>query len=73
MKSRDADPGHGPGRDRERRRLSGSISNAEGGVLGTILWDGSYLGSSPIVICYNSKSVRRLTTGNILKVSYIVL
>ena len=52
MNSGDADAGHGSGRDWERNGLSGSISNAEGGVLGTILRDQSYLGLLPMVICY---------------------
>ena len=37
MESRDADVEYGPGRDRERNRLSGFVSSAESGILGTIL------------------------------------
>ena len=37
MESRDADVDNCPGRDRERNRLSSFISNAESGILGTIL------------------------------------
>ena len=37
MNSRDADAEHGPSRNWERHRLSGFISNVEGGVLGAIL------------------------------------
>ena len=55
MKSRDADRSHGPGRDRERNRFSGFTSNAEGGVLGTILRDESYLELSSTVIYHNSE------------------
>ena len=55
MKSRDADGGHGPSRDRERNRFPGFISNAKGGVIGAILRDDSYLELSSMVICHNSE------------------
>ena len=55
MKSRDTDGGHGPGRDRERNRFPGFISNAEGGVLGTTLRNETCLELWSIVTCNNSE------------------
>ena len=61
MKSGDTDAGYGPGRDRERNRFPGFISNAEGGVLGTILWDYRYLGL-PSMNLRHSFGIRATTT-----------
>ena len=48
MKSRDVDHDLAPSRDREHSRFAGFVSNDESSVLGAVLRNIRYLGSSPI-------------------------
>ena len=72
MKCSDVDDDLCPSRDRENSCLTGSVSNSESSVLGTVLCNDGCLGQS--LTKFMPKSTRpALTTGNILRVSYNVL
>jgi len=62
MKSGNVDGDSAPSRDREHGCLAGFVSNHERGVLGTVLRNIKYLGSSPTIIYYSDFGVCVTTT-----------
>ena len=50
MKSKDFNRESSPSRDREYSRLTGFVSDDKTSILGAVLWNRRYLGSSPTKI-----------------------